>query len=60
MRVVFEESYPLSANDFSPFIRKVQQSGADILFMCSTYQTRWDLFVPLTRKIYKSNWQAEP
>jgi branched-chain amino acid transport system substrate-binding protein len=35
MRVVFEESYPLSTNDFSPFIRKVQQSGADILFMCS-------------------------
>jgi len=35
MRVVFEETYPLSTNDFSPFIRKVQQSGADILFMCS-------------------------
>jgi branched-chain amino acid transport system substrate-binding protein len=35
MRVVFEESYPLSTNDFSAFIRKVQQSGADILFMCS-------------------------
>jgi branched-chain amino acid transport system substrate-binding protein len=35
MRVVFEENYPLSTTDFSPFIRKVQQSGADILFMCS-------------------------
>ena len=35
MRVVFEESYPLSTTDFSPFIRKVQQTGADILFMCS-------------------------
>ena len=35
MRVVFEESYPLSTNDFSPFIKMVQQSGADILFMCS-------------------------
>ena len=35
MRVVFEETYPLSTNDFSPFIRKVQQTGADILFMCS-------------------------
>src|SRR5579863_8520570 len=35
MKVVFEESYPLSTNDFSPFIRKVQQTGADILFMCS-------------------------
>ena len=35
MRVVFEETYPLSTNDFSPFIRKVQQIGADILFMCS-------------------------
>jgi branched-chain amino acid transport system substrate-binding protein len=35
MRIVFEETYPLSATDFSPFIRKVQQTGADILFMCS-------------------------
>jgi branched-chain amino acid transport system substrate-binding protein len=35
MNVVFEESYPLSTKDFSPFIRKVQQSGADILFMSS-------------------------
>jgi branched-chain amino acid transport system substrate-binding protein len=35
MRVVFEESYSLSTNDFSPIIRKVQQTGADILFMCS-------------------------
>jgi branched-chain amino acid transport system substrate-binding protein len=35
MKVVFEETYPLSANDFSLFIRKVQQTGADILFMCS-------------------------
>jgi branched-chain amino acid transport system substrate-binding protein len=35
MKVVFEESYPLSTTDFSPFIRKVQQTGADILFMCS-------------------------
>ena len=35
MRVVFAESYPLSTTDFSPFIRRVQQTGADILFMCS-------------------------
>jgi branched-chain amino acid transport system substrate-binding protein len=35
MRVIFEETYPLSTTDFSPFIRKVQQTGADILFMCS-------------------------
>jgi branched-chain amino acid transport system substrate-binding protein len=35
MKVVFEESYPLSTIDFSPFMRKVQQTGADILFMCS-------------------------
>src|SRR5580700_2515996 len=35
IKVVFEENYPLSTSDFSPFIRKVQQTGADILFMCS-------------------------
>ena len=35
MKVVFEETYPLSTSDFSPWIRKVQQTGADILFMCS-------------------------
>jgi len=35
MKVVFEESYPLSTPDFSPFIRMVKQSKADILFMCS-------------------------
>lgn len=35
MQVVFEETYPLTTLDFSPLIRKVQQSGADILFMCS-------------------------
>jgi branched-chain amino acid transport system substrate-binding protein len=35
IKVVFEENYPLSTADFSPFIRKVQQTGADILFMCS-------------------------
>jgi branched-chain amino acid transport system substrate-binding protein len=35
MTLIFEETYPLSTTDFSPFIRKVQQTGADILFMCS-------------------------
>jgi len=35
MMIVFEETYPLSENDFSPYIRRVQQTGADILFMCS-------------------------
>jgi branched-chain amino acid transport system substrate-binding protein len=35
MRVIFEETYPLSTVDFSPFIRKAQQTDADILFMCS-------------------------
>jgi branched-chain amino acid transport system substrate-binding protein len=35
MKVVFEESYPLSTTDFSPFIQKVQQTSADILFICS-------------------------
>jgi branched-chain amino acid transport system substrate-binding protein len=35
IKVVFEENYPLSTTDFTPFIRKVQQTGADILFMCS-------------------------
>lgn len=35
MRVVFAETYPLSTTDFAPYIRKVQQTGADILFMCS-------------------------
>src|SRR5580692_11777202 len=31
IKVVFEEYYPLSTTDFTPFIRKVQQTGADIL-----------------------------
>jgi branched-chain amino acid transport system substrate-binding protein len=35
MKVIFEESYPLSTSDFSPYIRKVQETNADILFMCS-------------------------
>ena len=35
MRVISAETYPLSTTDFTPFIRKVQQTGADILFMCS-------------------------
>ena len=55
MRVVFEESYPLSTNDFSPFIRKVQQSGADILFMCSYVSDS----VGLIRAINKEGLQAK-
>jgi branched-chain amino acid transport system substrate-binding protein len=35
IKVVFEENYPLSTDDFSPFIQKVKQTGAEILFMCS-------------------------
>src|ERR1700756_1661243 len=35
MRIVFEETYPLSTTDFAPLIRRVQQTDADILFMCS-------------------------
>jgi branched-chain amino acid transport system substrate-binding protein len=54
MRVVFEETYPLSANDFSPFIRKVQQSRADILFMCSYVSDS----VGLIRAIHKEGLQA--
>jgi branched-chain amino acid transport system substrate-binding protein len=55
MRVVFEETYPLSTNDFSPFIRKVQQTGADILFMCSYVSDS----VGLIRAINKEDLQAK-
>src|SRR5580704_8872283 len=55
MRVVFEENYPLSTTDFSPFIQKVQQTGADILFMCS-YVTD---SVGLIRAINKEGLQAK-
>jgi branched-chain amino acid transport system substrate-binding protein len=54
MRVVFEETYPLSTNDFSPFIRKVQQTGADILFMCSYVSDS----AGLIRAINKEGFQA--
>jgi branched-chain amino acid transport system substrate-binding protein len=55
MEVVFEENYPLSTNDFSPFIRKVQQTGADILFMCSYVGDS----VGLIRAIDKEGLQAK-
>jgi branched-chain amino acid transport system substrate-binding protein len=55
MKVVFEETYPLSTNDFSPFIQKVQQSGADILFMCSYVADS----VGLIRAIDKEGLQAK-
>jgi branched-chain amino acid transport system substrate-binding protein len=55
MRVVFEETYPLSTNDFSPLIRKVQQTGADILFMCSYVSDS----VGLIRAINKEGLQAK-
>jgi branched-chain amino acid transport system substrate-binding protein len=55
MKIVFEESYPLSSNDFSPFIRKVQQTGADILFMCSYVFDS----VGLIRAINKEGLQAK-
>jgi branched-chain amino acid transport system substrate-binding protein len=54
MKVVFEESYPLSTNDFSPFIIKVQQSEADILFMCSYVSDS----IGLIRAINKEGLQA--
>jgi branched-chain amino acid transport system substrate-binding protein len=54
LRVVFEETYPLSTNDFSPFIRKVQETGADILFMCSYVSDS----VGLIRAINKGGLQA--
>ena len=55
MRVVFEETYPLSTKDFSPFIQKVQQTGADILFMCSYVSDS----VGLIRAINKEDLQAK-
>jgi branched-chain amino acid transport system substrate-binding protein len=55
MKVVFEESYPLSTNDFSPLIRKVQQTGADILFMCSYVADS----VGLIRSINKEGLEAK-
>jgi branched-chain amino acid transport system substrate-binding protein len=54
LKVVFEETYPLSTNDFSPFIHKVQQTGADILFMCSYVADS----VGLIRAINKEDLQA--
>src|SRR5450755_2243065 len=54
MRVVLEESYPLSTTDFSPFIKKVRQTGADILFMCSYVSDS----VGLIRAINKEGLQA--
>src|SRR5450432_1656266 len=55
MRVVLEETYPLSTTDFSPFIKKVRQTGADILFMCS-YVTD---SVGLIRAINREGLQAK-
>jgi branched-chain amino acid transport system substrate-binding protein len=55
MKILFEESYPLSTNDFSPFIRKVQQTGADILFMCSYVADS----VGLIRSINKEGLEAK-
>jgi branched-chain amino acid transport system substrate-binding protein len=55
IKVVFEENYPLSTNDFSPFIRKVQQTNADILFMCSYVGDS----VGLIRAINKEGFEAK-
>jgi len=55
MKVVFEESYPLSTTDFSPYIRKVQETEADILFMCSYVGDS----VGLVRAIDKEGLQAK-
>jgi len=55
MKVVFEESYPLTTTDFSPFIKRVQQTGADILFMCSYVSDS----VGLIRAINKEGLQAK-
>jgi branched-chain amino acid transport system substrate-binding protein len=55
MTVIFEESYPLSTTDFTPFIKRVQQTGADILFMCSYVSDS----VGLIRAIDKEGLQAK-
>ncbi len=55
MKVVFEESYPLSTSDFSPFMRKVRETGADILFMCSYVADS----IGLIRAINQENLQAK-
>ncbi len=55
MKVIFEENYPLSTNDFSPLIKKVQQTNADILFMCSYVADS----VGLIRSINKESLKAK-
>lgn len=42
-RVVHEATYPLTTQDFTPFLDAVANSGCDLLFLCSYLQDSIDL-----------------
>lgn len=35
IRIVYEQTYPLSTTDFMPYIDQLKSTGADLLFLCS-------------------------
>lgn len=55
MRIIHEETYPLSTDDFAPLIEKVKALNADVLFLCSYLKDS----IGLVRAIQASNYRPK-
>lgn len=55
MRIIHEETYPLSTEDFTPLIEKIKVIHADILFLCSYLKDS----IGLVRAIHASDYRPK-
>lgn len=53
--VIFEETYPLSTEDFTPIIDRVKATNADLFFICSYLNDS----IGLVRAIHKSDYRPK-
>ncbi len=54
-QVVYEDTYPLSTEDFTPIIDKVEATNADLFFICSYLNDS----IGLVRAIHKSDYRPK-
>lgn len=54
-QIIYEETYPLSTEDFTPIIDQVKSTNADLLFICSYLNDS----IGLVRAIHKSDYRPK-
>lgn len=52
LQIIYEKKYPLSTDNFGPYLNEIKAAGADVLFLCSYLQDSIGLIRALSSNSY--------